>query len=102
MHKAFVLIAALALAVTGCSKIPDAGVVVQHGHRAAWTQMVCSMYNQQGMCQVWMPVTYPERWSLLVDPDTSRDGDETWVYFRQNVHEAYPVGSIWRNPNPEG
>jgi hypothetical protein len=89
------------LLLTACGKpLPNEGFVTAHDYSAPWVQMICTSYHKDGWCQMQMPVQHPARWRLLVDPNLREEDDAVWVAFDTNVHEQYPIGSVWRNPNP--
>lgn len=101
MRKFLVLLlAASLLFITACTKVPDRGIVTAHDYSPRWMQMVCASYNSKGLCTVYMPRWHPEKWHILVDPDTNTEGGEAWVTYREDVFETFPIGSVWINPNP--
>jgi hypothetical protein len=69
------LVIMLLLASAGCSKPPNAGVVLNKDYSApySWVSFICAGYDSRGMCTVHVPLTITEpahyRLCLIDDAD---------------------------------
>lgn len=87
------LVAILILA--GCGH-PSQGMVYKKEYvpQSSYQIMVCSAYNKNGTCMVWMPIqqTDPECWKLLVKDET-----EKWdVCVDKETWDRTQIESTWK------
>lgn len=92
--KKIALIVAV-LAATACGH-PSQGMVVGKVYepRSTYQTMVCTMYNKNGVCQIWMPQTHvkPECWKLLL-----KNGDEEWGQcVNKDYYDSKEIGTMWQ------
>jgi hypothetical protein len=72
------------------------GVVVRKVHRPSITTFVLSG-------KVMVPVTNPERWELVVQPDGTGDDDaQRVVVVDRDKYEEVEVGDTWAAPDAAG
>lgn len=90
---ALVLVAS-ALLLSACSSI-NAGTITNKVAEPGMymTTQSCAMYNKDGICSSWVPITTYD------DPDWRfdiRDGDDSgWVYVSQDTFDTYEIGDYY-------
>jgi hypothetical protein len=92
---------AVILMLAACAGISSGTVTAKHQEDAYyWTQMICSGYNQQGSCTVWVPITHhvDEKWVLSLE---NKEGDTGDVSVPENVYNTTDIGTIYTVPNKE-
>jgi hypothetical protein len=91
------VIAALCLALAGCGW-EGRGVIMEKTHTGSytWSQMICSAYNGQGVCTVWVPMihTEPESWGYQV---MDNGGDKHSVTVEKADWDKARVGDDYDN-----
>jgi uncharacterized protein YceK len=87
-----VLVGALALA--GCSAI-SSGTITEKHHRDGYyyTTQVCSAYDKNGACTVYVPIQnwQPPAWWF----DIRYQDTEGFVYVSEDAYERYEVGDFY-------
>lgn len=78
------------------SQHPDQGMVYGKKYKQAssWVQMVCSAYNNKGICVSYMPITHhvPECYELIL----RAEGDEWGVCVDQTTYDTIAYESTYK------
>lgn len=92
MKKFLPTLALLAIALTACSPIKS-GTIIEKDYDPPYesTYMLCSMYNSNGTCAVWIPMTdhIPESFNLKL-----QEGEDTgWRSVTKETYDSHEIGS---------
>lgn len=95
MKKTLTLVlVAATLFLTACSSISAGRITAKEIHPAyTWVQNICSGYNAQGVCTVYVPIFHnePEKYSFDLE-----DGEKTgWVYVTKSEFDKYEIGDSY-------
>lgn len=91
------LVSIVSFVLTACGI--SSGEVVSKHHEDAYyyTQMICSGYNTQGSCTVWVPITnhVDEKWIFTLENDEGKRGD---VSVPKSDYDKVPLGTTYTKP----
>lgn len=93
-----VLTAVLVLLLVACSGITSGRVTGKHYEEAYYyTTQICSGYNAQGTCSMWVPIInyMDERWVLDLE---NTQGDTGSVSVDEETYQVTEIGSVYNSP----